>query len=120
MYLHEGPLDELTLSRAVYPTEVGPDRHDRTNAARNPRRSQKLDAPRIALPDSKELLLASAAVGGEIAAQLDAETLFDIGAPLVGVLAGRGQGPPLENIAVPTRIDGKALDPTKDLALTAG
>jgi len=76
--------------------------------------------PRIPLPDSKELLLASAALGRKIAAQLDTEAPFDVGAPLVGALAGRAQGPPLQRIGVPTRMDGKALDETNDLAVTAG
>ena len=78
------------------------------------------DWPRIPLPDSKELLLASAALGRKIAALLDTEAPFDVGAPLVGALAGRAQGPPLQRIGVPTRVDGKALDETKDLAVTAG
>jgi hypothetical protein len=76
--------------------------------------------PRIPLPDSKELLLASAALGRKIAALLDTEAPFDVGAPLVGALAGRAQGPPLQRIGVPTRMDGKALDETNDLAVTAG
>jgi hypothetical protein len=76
------------------------------------------DWPRIPLPDSKELLLASAALGRKIAALLDTETPFDVGAPL-GV-PWVGQAPPLQKIAVPTRVDGKALDETKDLAVTAG
>jgi REP element-mobilizing transposase RayT len=76
--------------------------------------------PRIPLPDSKELLLASAGLGGKIAALLDTETPFDVGAPLVGAPVGRAQGPPLQKIGVPTRVDGKALDETKDLAVTAG
>jgi hypothetical protein len=78
------------------------------------------DWPRIPLPDSKELLLASAALGRKIATLLDTETPFDVGAPLVGAPVGRAQGAPLQKIAVPTRVDGKALDETKDLAVTAG
>jgi hypothetical protein len=78
------------------------------------------DWPRVPLPDSKELLLASAALGRKIAALLDTETPFDVGAHLVGALAGRAQGPPLQIIGVPTRVDGKPLDETKDLAMTAG
>jgi len=78
------------------------------------------DWPRILLPDSKELLLASAALGRKIAALLDTETPFDVGAPLVGAPVGRAQGPPLQRIAAPTRVDGKALDETKDIAVTAG
>jgi len=76
------------------------------------------DWPRAPLPDSKELLLASAALGRKIAALLDTETPFDVGAPL-GV-PWVGQAPPLQRIAVPTRVDGKPLDETKDLAVTAG
>jgi hypothetical protein len=72
------------------------------------------DWPRIPLPDSKEALLASAALGKQIAALLDTETPFAVGAPWVG------QAPPLQNIAVPTRVDRKPLDETKHLAVTAG
>jgi hypothetical protein len=74
--------------------------------------------PRIPLPDSKELLLASAALGRRIADLLDTETPFDVGVPL-GV-PWVGQGPRLQKIAVPTRVDGGPLDETKDLAVTAG
>jgi hypothetical protein len=76
------------------------------------------DWPRVPLPDSKGLLLASAALGRKIAALLDTGTPFDVGAPL-GV-PWVGQAPPLQKIGVPARVDGKALDETKDLALTAG
>jgi hypothetical protein len=81
------------------------------------------DWPRIPLPESKGLLLASAALGRKIAALLDTEAPFDVGAPTVGALPGRAVAqatPPLQRIAVPTRIDGKALDETKDLAITVG
>ena len=64
------------------------------------------------------MLLASAALGRKIAALLDTETPFDVGAPL-GV-PWVGQAPPLQKIGVPARVDGKALDETKDLAVTAG
>jgi hypothetical protein len=76
------------------------------------------DWPRIPLPDSKELLLGSAALGRKIAALLDTETPFDVAAPF-GV-PWVGQAPPLQRIAVPTRVDGRPLDETKDLAVTAG
>jgi hypothetical protein len=76
------------------------------------------DWPRIPLPDSKELLLASAALGRKVAVLLDKEAPFDVGAPL-GV-PWVGQAPPLQRIAVPTRVDGKPLDETNDLAVTVG
>jgi REP element-mobilizing transposase RayT len=83
--------------------------------------------PRIPLPDSKELLLASAALGRKIAALLDTEAPFDV-APAsrrqekkaIETVATE-QEPPgwWRYIGVPTRVDGKALDETKDLAVTA-
>ena len=76
------------------------------------------DWPRIPLADSKELLLASAALGRKVASVLDTETAFDVGAPL-GV-PWVGQAPPLQKIGVPTRVDGKPLGESKDLAVTAG
>ena len=78
------------------------------------------DWPRIPLPDSKELLLASATLGRKIAALLDTETPSDVGAPLVGAPVGRAQGPPLQKIGLPTRVDRKPLDESRDLAVTAG
>jgi hypothetical protein len=83
------------------------------------------DWPRIPLPDSKELLLASAALGRRVAELLNPETPFDV-AP-----ASRRQStetrvieqrPPewWRYIGVPSRVDGKPLDETKDLAVTAG
>jgi hypothetical protein len=96
-------------------------RHENADALRQ-------DWPRIPLPDSKELLLASAALGRKIAALLDTETPFQV-APAsrrqekkaIETLAIE-QEPPgwWRYIAVPTRPDGKALDETKDLAVTAG
>jgi REP element-mobilizing transposase RayT len=86
------------------------------------------DWPRIPLPDSKELLVASTALGRKIAALLDMETPFEV-APAsrrqekkaIETLAIE-QEPPgwWRYIAVPRRVDGKALDETKDLAVTAG
>jgi len=73
------------------------------------------DWPRIALPDTKEALLASATLGKQIAALLDTET--DVGAV---------REPPLQNIAVPSRVGGGALrekpegDLKSELAVTAG
>ncbi len=75
------------------------------------------DWPRIPLPDSKELLLASATLGREIAALLDTETPFDV-APA----SRRQQEPPgwSRYIAVPTRVDGRPLHENRDLAVTVG
>jgi hypothetical protein len=68
------------------------------------------DWPRIPLPDSKELLLASAEVGKQIAALLDTETPFDVGAR---------HGVPLQRIAAPSRVGGGSLS-DDELAVTAG
>jgi hypothetical protein len=68
------------------------------------------DWPRIPLPDSKELLLASGELGKQIAALLDTETPFDVGAR---------HGVPLERIAAPSRVGGGSLT-DEDLAVTAG
>jgi hypothetical protein len=76
------------------------------------------DWPRIPLPDSKELLLASAAVGRRVAALLDTETPFEVGAR--GMRPGGERRSPLQKIAMPTRVDGKPIDETRDLAVTAG
>jgi predicted helicase len=79
------------------------------------------DWPRIPLPDSKDLLLASAALGRSIAALLDTETPYDAA---VAALSAAQETPvgtrALQKIAVPSRTDGKPLDETKDLAVTAG
>ena len=68
--------------------------------------------PRIPLPVSREALLASAALGREVAALLDTET------PVPGVTSGAVR-PELKTIAVVSRVGGGALTP-KEFALTAG
>jgi hypothetical protein len=68
------------------------------------------DWPRIPLPDSRELLLASAELGKQIAALLDTETPFDVGAR---------HGVPLQRIAAPSRVGGGSLKDDQ-LAVTAG
>ena len=60
----------------------------------------RLDWPRIPLPDSKDLLLASAELGRKVADLLDPETEVD------GVTGGNLR-PELKVIGVPTRIDGR-------------
>src|SRR5208282_6328830 len=67
------------------------------------------DWPRIPLPDSKEALLASAALGKRVAAVLDTET--DVGAV---------REPPLQRIATFTLPPGTTLDEAKHFAVTAG
>ncbi|MFZ0963123.1 MAG: type ISP restriction/modification enzyme [Terriglobia bacterium] len=67
------------------------------------------DWPRIPLPDSKEALLASAALGRQIATLLDAET--DVGAV---------REPPLQRIGTFTLPHGTTLDEAKHFAVTAG
>jgi hypothetical protein len=72
------------------------------------------DWPRIPLPATKEALLASAALGRQVAALLDAET------PVAGVTAGR-ISEELKAVAVFTRADGQPVNPDAgDLELTAG
>jgi hypothetical protein len=86
------------------------------------------DWPRIPLPDSKELLLASAALGRKIAALLDMETPFDVAPASRRQEMKAIETPAIEQeppgwwryIGVPTSVDGKALDETKDLAVTVG
>jgi hypothetical protein len=75
------------------------------------------DWPRIPLPDSKELLLASAELGKQIAALLDTEN--DVAASFPSP-ESPVRTPALQKIAVPTRAGGGQLDDTKDFAVTAG
>lgn len=78
------------------------------------------DWPRIPLPNSKELLLASAELGRQIAALLDTEKPFSVAAP-------RPAGAPitpvgtsaLQLIAVPSGVGGGALR-DHELAVTVG
>ena len=67
------------------------------------------DWPRIPLPDSKEALLASAALGRQIAALLDTET--DVGAV---------REPPLRTIATFVLESGMTLNESEHFAVTAG
>ena len=67
------------------------------------------DWPRIPLPDSKEALLASAALGRQIAALLDTET--DVGAV---------REPPLQRIATFVLQSGMTLNEAEHFAVTAG
>jgi REP element-mobilizing transposase RayT len=88
------------------------------------------DWPRIPLPDSKELLVASAELGKRIAALLDTETPFD--AAVAPLYERRPNMPPvidrryIQKIAVPSRVGGGELrekdeDGFKsELAVTAG
>ena len=72
------------------------------------------DWPRIPLPKEKADLLASAALGRQVAALLDTET------PVDGVTTGNIRAD-LKDIAVFHRADGNAADPSAgDLDLTAG
>jgi hypothetical protein len=72
------------------------------------------DWPRIPLPDSLERLLASAALGRQVAALLDSEM------PVPGVTAGAIR-PELKCVAVLSRVGGGPLTPgSDDLAVTAG
>ncbi len=74
----------------------------------------RLDWPRIPLPNSKELLLASAELGRKVADLLDPETEVE------GVTTGTLR-PELKVIGVATRVDGDNLNEgAGDLAVTAG
>lgn len=70
------------------------------------------DWPRIPLPASRDALLASAALGREVAALLDTET------PVSGVTSGAIRAE-LKTIAVISRVGGGALTPA-EFSLTAG
>ncbi|MHB9097638.1 MAG: type ISP restriction/modification enzyme [Syntrophales bacterium] len=72
------------------------------------------DWPRIPLPQAKDALIASAALGRQVAALLDTET------PVPGVTTGKIREE-LKQIAVFQRMDGKPANPDAgDLDLTAG
>jgi hypothetical protein len=72
------------------------------------------DWPRVPLPDSGELLRASATLGRQVGALLDVE------APVPGVTAGK-IGDELKGIAVFARVDGKPAKPEAgDLDVSAG
>ncbi len=72
------------------------------------------DWPRIPLPQEKSVLLASAALGRQVAALLDTES------PVDGVTTGTLR-PELRDIALFRRTDGQPADPAAgDLDLTAG
>jgi hypothetical protein len=82
--------------------------------------------PRIPLPDSKELLLASAELGKQIAALLDTETPFGA-APGLSRHFGNGDvKSTLQTIAVPSRVGGGELrekdeaDSESELCVKAG
>jgi len=74
----------------------------------------KQDWPRIPLPDSKEMLQASADLGHQVAMLLDTES------PISGVTTGKIR-PEVRSLAVISRAGGGTLNPDAgDLALTAG
>lgn len=69
--------------------------------------------PRIPLPDNREMLMASAELGRQVAALLDTEN------PVSGVTSGRIRSA-LQAIAVVSRMGDGNLDPNNDFSLTAG
>jgi len=72
------------------------------------------DWPRIPLPDCRQVLEASAALGEQVAALLDTE------ADVPGVTSGK-IAPLLKTIGLITRVGGGAIDPSgDDLKITAG
>lgn len=72
------------------------------------------DWPRVPLPESKKTLLASAELGRQVAALLNTEQ------PVPGITEGKVR-PELKSIAIPTRVNGKQLNPDAgDLDVTAG
>ncbi len=72
------------------------------------------DWPRVPLPDSREALDASAALGRQVAALLDTE------ADVPGVTAGDIE-PFLRTVGIPAKVGGGNLNPgAGDLAVTAG
>ncbi|HEY7313429.1 MAG TPA: type ISP restriction/modification enzyme [Gemmataceae bacterium] len=72
----------------------------------------KSDWPRIPLPATRDLLLASAALGRQVAALLDTETAVN------GVTAGKPR-PELKIVGVPARVGGGSLNPSSELDVTA-
>lgn len=71
------------------------------------------DFPRIPLPNNRDLLIASANLGRQIATLLDTEN------PVPGVTSGKIRSE-LKTIAVVSRVGTGNLDPNRDFALTAG
>jgi hypothetical protein len=71
------------------------------------------DWPRIPLPGSRKALEASAALGEQLAALLDTE------ADVPGVTCGK-LSPSMKAIAVISKVGGGMLNPSNDLAVTAG
>lgn len=71
------------------------------------------DWPRIPLPRTREVLEAGAELGRKVAALLDTE------AEVPGVTAGALDSV-FKTVGVLTKVGGGALDPEKDLAVTAG
>ncbi len=79
------------------------------------------DWPRIPLPDSKEALLASAALGKQIAALLDTETSYEAAVAALSPAPKTPVGTPaLQKIATFTLPRGTHLDEAKHFAVTAG
>jgi len=72
----------------------------------------KFNWPRIPLPAERDALLASAALGRQVAALLDTET------PVDGVTAGKPR-PELKTVGVVTRVGGGSLNPAAELDVTA-
>ncbi len=70
------------------------------------------DWPRVPLPATRDLLLASAALGRQVAALLDPETTVN------GVTAGKVRAE-LKIIGVPARVGGGSLNPSSELDVTA-
>ena len=72
------------------------------------------DWPRIPLPDERDVLLASAELGRQIAA------LLDVDQPVTGVTAGKIR-PELRTLGVIRRVGGGSINPDNDeLAITVG
>jgi hypothetical protein len=70
------------------------------------------DWPRMPLPATRDLLLASAALGRQVAALLDTETAVN------GVTAGKPRAE-VKVIGVPARVGGGSLNPSSELDVTA-
>ena len=115
----------LTTAAGSYIEPVGPAAHDSLfyhalaimhapAYAEENAGALRQDWPRVPLPADSDLLLASAALGREVAALLDTETDVD------GVTAGTPR-PELATIAVPERLGGGNLLPERgDLDVTVG
>ncbi len=100
------PSKESIFFHAVSILNTPAYRHENNDALRQ-------DWPRIPLPNSADLLTASAALGRELADLLDPDS------PVPGVTTGQIRRP-LQSIAIISCTEDRQLDPARDLSVSAG